>query len=406
MELGSNEKALNRSLTSYNWYVILTRAYFWTPLFVLYFSTVVTLKQIFLLEAIYYALVFLLEVPSGYFSDYVGRKITLIISALSFCVAYVLFFIGGSFGVFAGAQLFLAVGFAFASGTDTSLHYAILTSLNKESEYGHREAKLASQGLISIALAAVIGGLFAWLNEYRIAYGLSFVFAAFSFILVLMMKDPENENTQKEEPSHPFLQMKNVFLKLKDPTLKYLFVFTVIITVLNHIPYELYQIYINRMLLSFNVKNISGELSPLILGFHTALSMLIASVFAHRAIRIGKLGGTKATLLLVIGLQTAMIAIMGISGSFIVVALLMLRGLPGAISAPIARAQTTHKLPSNLRATYYSTQSLLGRLSFALVLVMFNLVPGDGFRNSLILGSSIGVAFLIILALLPINKKH
>ena len=83
----------------------------------------------------------------------------------------------------------------------------------------------------------------------------------------------------------------------------------------------------------------------------------------------------------------------------------MLRGLPGAISSPIVRAQTTHKLPSNLRATYYSTQSLLGRLSFALVLVMFNIVPGDGFHNSLILGSSMGVAFLVILVLLPINTK-
>lgn len=405
MSCEPSEKALNRSLRSYNWYVIITRAYFWTPLFVLYFSTVVTLKQIFLLEAIYYASVFVLEIPSGYFSDYFGRKKTLLISAFSLSISYVLFFIGGSFSMFAVAQFFLAIGWAFASGTDTSLHFAILSSLKKESEYGHREAMLSSWGLISIAAAAVIGGLFAWLNEYRIAYGLSFVFALFSIVLVAGMKDPEAECPDREEPSHPFLQMKNVFKIAKDPTLKYLFVFTVIITVLNHIPYELYQIYINKMLISFEGKAALGELSPLVLGFHTALSMIIASFFAHRAMKIGKLTGTKGLLLLVLVLQIVMIAIMGIEGSYMVVVLLMLRSLPGAISSPIVRAQTTHKLPSNLRATYYSTQSLLGRISFAAVLLIFNFVPGNGFTNSLIVGASIGLIFLFVLVVLPIKKN-
>ena len=45
--------------------------------------------------------------------------------------------------MFAVAQFFLATVWAFASGTDTSLHFAILSSLKKESEYGHREAKLS-----------------------------------------------------------------------------------------------------------------------------------------------------------------------------------------------------------------------------------------------------------------------
>jgi MFS family permease len=401
-----NEFALKRSLKAYNWYVIFTRAYFWTPIFVLYFSTVVTLKQIFLLEAIYYACVFVLEVPSGYFSDFFGRKKTLFISAFSLCVSYLLFFIGGSFSVFAMAQFFLAIGWAFASGSDTSLHYSLLSALNKESEYGHREAKLGSWGLISIAIAAVSGGLFAWLGEYRIAYALSFIFAVFAFVLVISMKDPEAENPEKEEPSHPLLQMKRVFRQLKDPTLKYLFLFVVAITVLNHIPYELYQIYINKILGSFQGKEILADMSPFILGIHTAFSMILASYFAHRAIKIGKLGGIKVTLVLLVMLQIGMIAILGISGSYIVVVLLMLRGLPGAISSPIIRAKTTHKLPATLRATFYSTQSLLGRISFALVLLLFNLIPGDGFNNSVIVGVSIGLVFLVLLMFLPIQDKR
>jgi MFS family permease len=106
LKTGINENQLNRSLKSYSWYIVFTRAYFWTPLFVLYFSTVVTLKQIFLLEAIYYASVFFLEVPSGYFSDYFGRKRTLLISTACLTISYLLFFRGGSFSIFAAAQVF------------------------------------------------------------------------------------------------------------------------------------------------------------------------------------------------------------------------------------------------------------------------------------------------------------
>ena len=113
--------------------------------------------------------------------------------------------------MFAVAQFFLAIGFSFSTGTDTSLHYALLSSLGKEKEYGDREAKLASKYYISIAAAAVLGGLLAWLNEYRIAYGMSMAFAFISFILVAGMKDPDTVN--KEEPRHPFAQMKKSIFK-------------------------------------------------------------------------------------------------------------------------------------------------------------------------------------------------
>ncbi len=396
------EKSLKRSLKTYTWYMVFTRAYFWTPLFVLYFSTVVSLKQIFLLEAIYYASVFVLEVPSGYFSDFFGRKRTLIISTLALSVSYLLFFIGGSFNMFALAQFFLAIGFSFSTGTDTSLHYALLSALAKENEYGQREASLSSKYYISIAVAAILGGLFAWLNEYRIAYGMSFAFAFISFFLVITMNDPDAE--KREEPRHPFKQMKKVFGKLGDPTLRYLFVFTVIMVVLNHVPYELYQIYVDRMLRSFD-RDVIAKTNTIILGLHTALSMVIASFFAKRAMVVQKIFGTKVSLILLIVIQTALIAIMGIGSSCVVVVLLMLRGLTGAISNPIIRAETTHKLEPDLRATYYSTKSLLGRISFAGVLVLFNLSPGDGFNNSVIIGASIGLVFIVFLIALPIDNS-
>lgn len=402
----SLEHKLEQSLKSYSWYTILGRAYFWAPLFVLYFSSFVSLKQIFVLEAIYYAAVFFLEVPSGYFSDRMGRKPTLIISSISFCVSYFLFFLGGSFGMLATAQIFLALGFAFASGTDTALHYGLLLALKRENEYGDREAKLASRSLLSVGIAAVLGGLLAWLSEYRIAYGMSLLVSVISFILVLGMKDPEVENLQKETSISPLKQLKDVVEKLKDGNLRFLFMFTVFITVLNHIPYEFYQIYIDNILKQLNLSGQLSSISPLIIGMHTTLSMILASWFAGKSFKLKKRLGTKVVLLLLVCLQMGMIAILGINGSYIIVVLLMFRGLPGAISSPIVRAETTPKLRSGLRATYYSVQSLIGRISFALILVVFNIIPGDGYGHSLIAGVSFALLVLLFLAGKPYDAKN
>jgi MFS family permease len=298
--------------------------------------------------------------------------------------------------------VFLAIGFSFSTGTDTSLHYSLLSSLGKENKYGRREAKLASLYYLSIALAAILGGVFAWLNEYRIAYAMSMVFAFISFVLVLTMVDPDAETN--ETPKHPFLQMKSVFEKLQDPTLKYLFIFTVAMVVLNHIPYELYQVYIDRMMSVMAPRRIA-EASTVILGFHTAFSMVIASVFARHAMEIQARFGTKKALLLLVGLQTVIIGSMLLSANYLIVVLLMLRGLPGAISNPIVRAETTYKLEPNLRATYFSTKSLIGRISFALILIVFNLIPGDGFTSSIVTGTTIGALFLFLLIMLPIGKE-
>ena len=183
-----------------------------------------------------------------------------------------------------------------------------------------------------------------------------------------------------------------------------MFIFFVFVIVMNHIPYELYQVYVEKMISSFD-NNALADSSALVLGFHTAFSMFVAAFFAKRAMKVQKALGTKPALILLMVLLTALIAIMGIKTSYIVVVLLMLRGVAGSIINPILRAETTHKLEPSLRATYYSTKSLIGRISFAGVLFLFGVVPGDGFNNSVMLGSSIGIVFILVLVLLPINKK-
>ena len=130
-----SRRALERNVRLYPLYQGLLNSYFWLPVFFLYFSEKLSLGQVLRLEAIYYATVVLLEVPSGYFSDTVGRRRTLILSSAALATSYALFFLGSTFAFFAVAQVFLAAGLAFNSGTDTALHFDSLSAIGRASEY-------------------------------------------------------------------------------------------------------------------------------------------------------------------------------------------------------------------------------------------------------------------------------
>ena len=78
-------------------YAFLSDAYFWLPIFFLYFSKQLTFDEVLLVEMIYYLGVYVMEVPSGWFSDRFGRKITLLLAAIILAIAYGMIFLGSSF---------------------------------------------------------------------------------------------------------------------------------------------------------------------------------------------------------------------------------------------------------------------------------------------------------------------
>lgn len=95
------DTALDKNIRRYPWYAALYNAFFWMPVFFLYFSEHLQLGGVLTLEAIYYAAVVILEVPSGYVSDAYGRRRTLLISSILLVGAYLTFFASDGFTGFA-----------------------------------------------------------------------------------------------------------------------------------------------------------------------------------------------------------------------------------------------------------------------------------------------------------------
>ncbi len=385
---------MRRNLRLYPWYVGLFHAYFWLPVYFLFFNSKLELPDVLFLESIYFASVVVLEVPSGWFSDTFGRKKTLVTASLFLCVAYILFLVANSFETFAIAQVLLAGGIAFNSGTDTSFLLETTQSLQEEELYAKYEARATKFNFLGTAFAGILGGLAA-IPDYRGAYVLSLAGGIALLIITLRFKEPTQN--QRNERQNFVTQIFSCFKLLQSRQLLWLSFFAVFIIVINHIPYEFYQPYIEELAREYEVI----KATPFLTSIHLTVTMLIAAWIASRSIRIRDRIGTNATLLSAAGLQIVMMAVMHFFVNVPAAIITLLRSCPRALMTAPLNVAIAPNVPSARRATFLSLQSLFGRLGFAITLATFGTLAGGEEWDSIatMLGWSMwgGLAGFVIL---------
>lgn len=365
--------ALERNVRLYPAYAGVSAAHFWLPVFFLYFARRLPLGDVLRLEAIYYAGVVLLEVPSGYFSDSVGRRATLLISALALVASYAVFFFADGFAMLAAGQLALATGLAFRSGTDVSFHFDSLACLEREDEFGAREARVGRNVFLVGALGALLGGASAAFG-LRWAYALSFLGALVQTVFALVFREPPRRVRDEPLARGIGTQMRACVGYLRDRRLLWLFAFAVFMTIVNHVPYEFALPYLERLGGSLGLP---GRGTPLVTGLYTAAAMAVGGFFAARSIRIRDRLGLWWTLLTAAALQTLVIGAMAAVVHLAIVPLILLRTAPrGLMTAPL-NAAVAPALARRHRATFLSLQSLAGRLAFSGTLLLLG-AAADG----------------------------
>ncbi len=356
--------ALRRNLKLYPWYVGLFHAYFWLPIYFLFFNSKLELPDVLYLASIYFASVVVIEVPSGWFSDQFGRRKTLITASIFLCVAYTLFLFANSFEGFAVAQVFLAGGIAFNSGTDTSFLLETTQELEEPETYPELEAKAMKFNFLGTGVAGILGGLAA-IPDYRGAYVLSLLGGIALLYITLRFKEPSNKHADNRLGF--FRQVLSCVGLLRNIRLLWLSVFAVYIIVINHIPYEFYQPYLKELATQYE----AVKVTPLLTSVHLTFTMIVASFIASRSIRIRNKIGTGATLLSAAGLQIAMMAIMHFFVNIPAAIATLLRSCPRALMTAPLNAAVAPSVPASKRATFLSLQSLFGRLGFSITLALF-----------------------------------
>ncbi len=321
-----------------------------------------------MLYVVYDLATLLFEVPSGYMSDRLGRRKTLVASTATFLASVLLLIVGSTFVHFAIANVLLGAGMAFASGTDSALLFESLKANGREKRIAEEELKAWRFGFVALALAALIGGALAVHNDV-LPYVATALAACFALVIAFRFNEPSHSLQAPHQDS-----LRSLAASLRHPTLIWLLCLTVLLYTFGHIPFVFGQPFIREALATTGL----ADQTPLVSGAVSFVMMMISVAVSLIALPIRKRLGLPATLLLALGMQVALTTALATSNGVFVIALLFLRMVPDSLSEPFINARIQPLLTDGIRATYFSLQSLAGRVLFALTLsVAATQSPGD-----------------------------
>lgn len=385
MEFAPRIKKGQRAVSLYPLFVFFLHCHFWLPVFFLFFSSYVTVPQVILLEAIYYVAISLIEVPSGYISDRCNRRFILALAVCFMLCGALVFYFGVTLQTFVIGQISWAAGFAFLSGTDTAFHYESLKKHGREYEYSKRESLAAGMTLLGGALSACIGGIVG-IYSLKMVYLFSCSTLCCALVCLWVMEDSGSREVDPRQLGFK-VQVTLLIHKALSKELRLLFLFSVFITILVHIPYEMYQPYIQNVSTSLEYSDSMGT------GLHLTITMLIGAWFTRYISPLTERYGAMVLLFFMVLLLVFLIFLMTLSYSMVIVCLLLLRTIPKAVSAPLINSLVAPRLLDHQRSTYLSLQSLCGRLCFGVVLLVMTMISAqypDPVKSALVTGSIIG----------------
>jgi MFS family permease len=349
---------MRRNIALYPWFKFVQQLLFWQAIWFLYFESRLSAADAILLYVVADISTTALEVPSGYMSDRLGRRVTLLVAGLCNLAATILFVVGAGFTQFALANLLLGAAGAFASGTDASLLFESLKAENRAAETEAAELRAWRFSFAALALSALTGGVLAHYDDL-LPYIATAIAAGALLAITVLFREPPHIPL----PSH----RDSIFAigaSLTQPTLRWLLCLVLVMYVFSHIPFVFGQPFIRDALMTAGY----AAQTPLVSGAVTFLMMVIAFAVSLVALPLRKRLGLPGILLLAFGMQVALTTALAISNNLFVIALLLLRMVPDSLSQPFIRARIQPLLPDGIRATYFSLQSLAGRLLFAATL--------------------------------------
>lgn len=156
-----------------------------------------TAKTIGILIAIGQITGFFFEIPSGYISDRIGHKNALVLGRISFVLSTLCYVLANSIPWFFIGTIFLAIGFAFMSGTASAFMYDTLKEIGKDKEYAHIMGRIQSLGF-AVPIVFIILLPFIAETSFKLAFLAALVIDIVGLIVVLSMTSPNNETKVEE----------------------------------------------------------------------------------------------------------------------------------------------------------------------------------------------------------------
>ena len=353
----------------------------------------ISIAQAQLLQSWFMLWIFLLEIPTGVVADYFGRKYSLALGALVVTFAALVYGSMPNLYIFMLGEFLFAMGASFTSGADDALLYDSLKEEGQEHEIKKAMGIAHSIQLVSMFVAAPIGGLIAakfGLNAPIMFCAIPFLIAAF---IAFSIKEPKIFDKTKETTRYLEIAKKGISYFYHHKTLRLIVLDAVVVSTAAYFVIWLYQPLL--MSLKFPIKYF---------GWISSLMVLSEVIIATNFVRLEKiLGSAKSYMRFsAIIVATFFILVAFIPKVPMVILFVVFAGGFGLTRLELMTSYMNRLIPSSQRATILSTISMFRRLS----LVIFNPFVGMLADHSLpITLFVIGLLPLLIFFFSPVEKE-
>lgn len=181
------KRGIQYNLRYYTWYYTLAGCIFTLPIWVAFYTKVISLPQLALINAIENIFSIFLEVPTGALADLIGRRRTVAIGKVLEATMFLTMPFASNFLEVFILTLVGSVGSALVSGSDTAILYDTLKQQGREKEFSKIYAKLLTYYRGGLILSGLIGGqLFSiWRGLPHIMRGIFYVISGFAASLLI-----------------------------------------------------------------------------------------------------------------------------------------------------------------------------------------------------------------------------
>lgn len=332
----------------------------------------------------------LLELPSGILADRFGRRLAMVLAAVGWIAANAIYLTSSTFLGFLAAEVLIALGMSMISGTDQAIIYESLEALGRKDEFSKVWGRAVTISLAAGAAASVLSGQLAavWI---RLPFAVVLSGSVVLLSTVALVYEPGKKvrgsaGAAPCSPARSSAGLLRLLFELKAATLVLLFIGGLLFS-------------FTPLFRTFSQELLGAARFPITAyGYVFAGAQLAAAGAAAAAHRLERLlGGTWAIVLGAACLGGASAgAAMGTPA--LIVGCIWIYFCAEAFVNVVLSKCVQQESPSEVRATVFSSISLLGRLSAAVNARLFGLVgPGLGVQTTFRL---FGAGVFVVTALL------
>jgi MFS family permease len=321
----------------------------WWPVWVLYLTDFrgFSLTQVSGLEALFWVVIVLGEVPTGAVADRFGRKVSLILGATCTIAAILVFGFATNYWIVLLSYVAWGLGLTFQSGADSAMMFESLKAVGRERDY--QRVAGVGWGLFSLGMLAglLVGAPLAEGTDLALPVRLSAGIAFLTLLVAFTMKEPALPEGEARL-SYSRLFGESVRTVRGQPAVRSMLVLAALIMA------------VANPIIVFSQPFLDAHAVPIgMLGVAQAPTRLAGILGAVAAYRISAALGLRATMIAVPVICVASYALLGGWNSVFAFGATSAIVLAQSIAMPVTADYLNRRIPNAQRATILSMRQLL-----------------------------------------------